>query len=118
MAVAEMTEKDAQGRIVVGVDGSEASKDALLWAAHQAELTGASLDVVMVWEMPFASYGRIIRVPDLEYGMEAEHRLHDAIREVLGDSCSGELSTQSAEFDHHRIGRSSRNRSTRCGRRS
>ena len=91
-----MTEKDGRGRIVVGVDGSEASKDALLWAAHEAELTGASLDVVMVWEMPFASYGRIIRVPDLDYGMEAEHRLHDAITEVLGDSYVSELSTQSA----------------------
>ena len=29
-----------RGRIVVGVDGSEASKDALRWAARQAQLTG------------------------------------------------------------------------------
>ena len=37
-------------RIVVGVDGSSRSKDALRWAAGQAEATGATLDVVMTWE--------------------------------------------------------------------
>ena len=45
------------GRIVVGVDGSESSKDALLWAAHQAELTGASLEAVITWEITPNSYG-------------------------------------------------------------
>jgi Universal stress protein family len=40
------------GRIVVGVDGSESSKDALLWAANQANLTGERLDVVLSWEVP------------------------------------------------------------------
>ncbi|MEV0568711.1 universal stress protein [Dactylosporangium sp. NPDC050588] len=41
-----MTGDDVVGRIVVGVDGSEASKDALRWAARQAALTGGSLDAV------------------------------------------------------------------------
>ncbi len=45
------------GRIVVGLDGSEGSKDALRWAARQAELTGDSLDVVMTWEVPVVPYG-------------------------------------------------------------
>ena len=45
------------GRIVVGLDGSEGSKDALRWAARQATLTGASLDVVMTWEVPVVPYG-------------------------------------------------------------
>ena len=38
--------------IVVGVDGSDASKDALLWAARQAELTGSALVAVISWEFP------------------------------------------------------------------
>jgi len=38
------------GVIVVGVDGSNSSRQALRWAAHQAEVTGAVLDVVMTWE--------------------------------------------------------------------
>jgi nucleotide-binding universal stress UspA family protein len=38
--------------IVVGVDGSQASKDALNWAAEQARLTGASLRAVSSWRWP------------------------------------------------------------------
>ncbi len=94
----EMTGKDGRGRIVVGVDGSEASKGALLWAAHETELTGASLDVVMASEMPFRSYGRLIRVPDPDYAIEAGHRLHGVIREVLGGSYRGEPWMQSANL--------------------
>jgi nucleotide-binding universal stress UspA family protein len=83
----EMTNQGGRGRIVVGVDGSEASKEALLWAAEEAELTGASLEVVMVWEMPFTSFGRVFQVPsNLDYSVEAEQRLHDTIHDVLGAS--------------------------------
>ena len=39
-------------RIVVGVDGSDSSKSALRWAAAQAELTGADIEVVTTWEYP------------------------------------------------------------------
>jgi nucleotide-binding universal stress UspA family protein len=34
------------GRIVVGVDGSEGSREALRWAAEQAALRGSALEVV------------------------------------------------------------------------
>jgi nucleotide-binding universal stress UspA family protein len=37
------------GTIVVGVDGSEASKNALVWAARQAEVTDATLVAVNSW---------------------------------------------------------------------
>jgi nucleotide-binding universal stress UspA family protein len=43
-------------RIVVGVDGSVSSTEALDWAARQAELTGSHVDVVMAWEWPMV-YG-------------------------------------------------------------
>jgi nucleotide-binding universal stress UspA family protein len=53
--VAESENKsDVRGRIVVGIDGSSGSLLALEWAARQAELTGASLAVVAVWEWPTA----------------------------------------------------------------
>ncbi len=39
-------------RIVVGVDGSPSSIDAVEWAANQARLTGATLEVLMTWEWP------------------------------------------------------------------
>jgi nucleotide-binding universal stress UspA family protein len=41
-------------RIVVGVDGSSSSIPALGWAIHQAELTHASVLVVMAWHVPVA----------------------------------------------------------------
>jgi nucleotide-binding universal stress UspA family protein len=55
-------EAPGSGRIVVGIDGSPPSLDALSWAARQAELTGSSLEVVMAWEWP-ASYGWAVPVP-------------------------------------------------------
>jgi len=42
----------SQPVIVIGIDGSPESKHALLWAAEQARLTGASLRVVYAWEPP------------------------------------------------------------------
>lgn len=76
-----MTDKaqDPQGaaehaaRIVVGIDGSQSSIDAMFWAARQAELTKATLDVVMTWEWP-TSYGWAIPVPDA-FDPEAEMRV-------------------------------------------
>jgi nucleotide-binding universal stress UspA family protein len=44
--------KDAPGKIVVGVDGSDSSKAALRWAVHQAELTGSQIEAVIAWQYP------------------------------------------------------------------
>jgi nucleotide-binding universal stress UspA family protein len=50
------------GRIVVGIDGSPASIEALAWAGRQASLTTASLEIVMTWDWP-ASYGWALPYP-------------------------------------------------------
>jgi len=42
--------------IVVGVDGSECARDALVRAAKEAALRGARLQVVCAWEIPPAVY--------------------------------------------------------------
>jgi nucleotide-binding universal stress UspA family protein len=39
-------------KIVVGVDGSDASKNALTWAFEEARLRGAELVAVRAWETP------------------------------------------------------------------
>lgn len=39
----------AQGLIVVGVDGSEGSREALRWAVDEAQLRGARVRVVHAW---------------------------------------------------------------------
>lgn len=38
--------------IVVGVDGSPSSVDALRWAAKQASLTGSRIEAVLSWQYP------------------------------------------------------------------
>ena len=73
------------GRIVVGLDGSPASLEALSWAARQAVLTGGSLELVMTWEWP-SSYGWAVPVPD-DFDPEAEMRgtLDTAVAGVRAD---------------------------------
>jgi nucleotide-binding universal stress UspA family protein len=46
-----------QPRIVVGVDGSPSSREALKWAIRQAELTGAGIEAVIAWHYPVMAGG-------------------------------------------------------------
>src|SRR5262245_5344769 len=43
--------------VVVGIDGSEAAREALRWAADEARLRGSSLRVVHTWSRPYAVSG-------------------------------------------------------------
>jgi len=70
-------------RIVVGVDGSESSRGALRWAARQAKLTGASLEVVIAWEVPPVYHWSSSSPSGLRVG--AESILQEAVTDVLGD---------------------------------
>jgi len=47
------------GRIVVGVDGSEGSIEALRWALAEAKLRGDTVDVLHSWHYPYAAYTEI-----------------------------------------------------------
>jgi nucleotide-binding universal stress UspA family protein len=38
------------GRIVVGIDGSDSAADALRWAIEQAKVTGATVEAVYAWD--------------------------------------------------------------------
>jgi len=69
-------------RIVVGVDGSGESKAALLWAARQAHLTGAHLEVVATWEWP-ASHGWSVPFPsDYDPVNDVQKMLDQAVAEA------------------------------------
>ncbi len=46
-------------KIVVGVDGSDGSVDALRWALAEATLRGATVDVIHSWHYPYAAYTEI-----------------------------------------------------------
>jgi nucleotide-binding universal stress UspA family protein len=67
--------------IVVGVDGSGLSIDALRWAVVQARLTGADVHAVTGWEVPFT----IMIVPtytEADYARDAHLVLDRAVAEV------------------------------------
>jgi nucleotide-binding universal stress UspA family protein len=76
------------GRIVVGVDGSESSKQALRWARYLARMAGDTLEVVMVWK-PFGDYGAVgagwVGMPsDWDPARDTEKALIATVDEVFG----------------------------------
>ncbi|MDE3202960.1 MAG: universal stress protein [Acidobacteriota bacterium] len=82
-------------RIVVGIDGSDVSKDALRWAAAQARLTGAHLHVVMAWEIPALAY--MATIPNVDWEKDTQAILEQTLKEVLGAEPDVEVTTEVAE---------------------
>jgi nucleotide-binding universal stress UspA family protein len=73
---------EQRGRVVVGVDGSEQSKQALCFAVGIAEITGCTTDAVTVWDMP-TSYGWAIAAEDWNPEQDASKVLSRTVAEVL-----------------------------------
>jgi nucleotide-binding universal stress UspA family protein len=69
--------------IVVGVDGSEPSNEALRWAADYAGLTGASIQAVISWNYP-ANWGIGGAVLDWSPEADARRVLAETVARVLG----------------------------------
>jgi nucleotide-binding universal stress UspA family protein len=80
------------GTIVVGVDGSPASRAALRWAAEEAELRGARLVALHAWAyVPAAPIGEPGMIPmpagDLAGQLDAEQAAADAeLQDALGEA--------------------------------
>lgn len=77
--------------IVVGVDGSEASKTALRWAVRYAGLVNGRITAVMAWDYPMG-YG--YEVPSYireDFPAATATALSEAIVEVVGDDRSLEV---------------------------
>ena len=70
-------------RIVVGVDGSTSSRGALRWAAAQAALASAELEVVIGWSYPM-SYGFPV-IADVDWAADARTTVEAELTDVLGD---------------------------------
>ncbi|WP_205328585.1 universal stress protein [Glycomyces sp. YM15] len=75
-------EKGHDSRIVVGVDGSPSSIQALEWALDQAGLTGATVRAVYVWEPPSNWGAKVPVYPGTEMVEEAETKLARSIEEA------------------------------------
>jgi len=73
-------------QIVVGVDGSDSSLDALRWAAREAELRDAELLVVMAWQLPVVGpYLPAMPLDAKAWEDGARQRLSEALTAVFGD---------------------------------
>jgi nucleotide-binding universal stress UspA family protein len=69
-------------RLVVGVDGSPASLEALEWAAGLAGSTGASVEVLATWSWP-SGYGASLVVPaGYDPAADAEVMVTNAVERV------------------------------------
>ncbi|MET8772224.1 universal stress protein [Streptomyces sp. NPDC004658] len=76
------------GPIVVGVDGSDSSKQALRWAVRQAELTGSVVEAVTAWTFPqfHGALGWLPPSSSDEAALEerARRELTEAVEESVG----------------------------------
>jgi len=68
--------------VVVGVDGSDGSRDAVRWAAEQARLTGAELRAVASWRWP----NYITRIPP---GVDLRAETQRILQEVMAEIRAG-----------------------------
>lgn len=73
------------GRIVVGVDGSDASDAALGWALEQARCTGDEVQVVYAWHYPEIGELLVANPFELQHDelqAEAAEQLREAVHRV------------------------------------
>jgi nucleotide-binding universal stress UspA family protein len=69
------------GRIIVGIDGSDASLEALDWAGRQAALTHSTLEIIMTWDWP-TTYGWTMYFPE-------GYNPSDGMPEILAKATDG-----------------------------
>ena len=74
-----MTSDISTPLIVVGMDGSAGSREALQWAVAHAELSGAAVQAVMAWQLP-----EVYSMAPRDYEADARHELQTAIENALG----------------------------------
>lgn len=75
--------------IVVGVDGSKESKDALRWAIDEAHLRNATVRAIHVWTYPVVFAGEFVPPDFLNANAlrdAAQKALDDTVAEVAGEN--------------------------------
>ena len=86
-----MVESAAVPRIVVGVDGSPGSADALRWAVKHAEQTGGVVEAVTAWHVPPTIYLTPTST-EADYERHAQEALDRVVDEVVGDRTDVQVS--------------------------
>lgn len=72
--------------VVVGVDGSAASRAAIGWAAQYAQATGAVIHAVLAWQAP-GLIGRTAELAGVDYEAAGRRALEDALVTGLPERC-------------------------------
>jgi nucleotide-binding universal stress UspA family protein len=98
-------ESAAVRRIVVGVDGSETSREALRWAADEAVARGAELQVVHAWEVPTIGVG-VGLTPGRRTTAAPEGQQQEA-RQLVTDMVTQELTDHALRDIRPSVGRGS-----------
>ena len=84
-----MSEQNSGGRIVVGVDASDSSMEALRWAVRQADLTGASVEATIAWHYPLLLGGYAWppfgMLEDCDFPAQAGKLLAESVARAAGD---------------------------------
>lgn len=68
-------------KIIVGVDGSPSSNAALEWAAQEAEIRGAILELIHAWNYPNLGYGGYVAVLE-DFEKDASALLDEVVASV------------------------------------
>lgn len=84
--------------IVVGVDGSPQSVEALRWAARTAPSFGAAIRVVGAWDYP-PEYAGYVPLGSDNFDEITRKKVDQTVREAFGDGVPAGLST-SVVFGH------------------
>lgn len=75
------------GRIVVGIDDSDSSRQALAWACREAQLRDADLEIVHTWSYPYVGEAAVMSAtyyPELDGLEAASQSVLDAAVEAAG----------------------------------
>lgn len=81
------------GRIVVGVDGSEGSVEALRWALEEARLRGDDVRAVHAWTYPIVAGPMGAIIPPMARD-DVERTAEEALEESIAELSDTELQAQ------------------------
>ena len=85
----------ASKKIVVGVDGSEGSQQALHWAINEAKIRGSEIEIVHTWNFtpPLDPVGGYVLIPDKDFQDSAQLVVDNVLKSVSEMASSVAIST-------------------------
>lgn len=89
MSTAHVGRAPVAGRILVGVDGSPGSTEALRWAVSQARLARQEVEALIAWDYP--ATGDVAPGDAVDLGETAADILRSAVEDAVGRRTAGRI---------------------------